>query len=81
MDLSQEKDLFNGILVTGILGRKSIYFESSDYPKVINFCGIVFFAIWRSEKMQFCEINFFNWSKSYRRKLMVVSLTQETLYL
>ena len=26
--------------------------------------------------MQFCEINFFNWSKSDRRKLMVVSLTQ-----
>ena len=26
--------------------------------------------------MQFCEINFCNWSKSDRRKLMVVSLTQ-----
>ena len=55
--------------------QMTIYFGSSDYPKVINFCGIFFcVAIWRSEKMQFCKINFCNWSKSDRRKLMVVSL-------
>ena len=42
--------------------------------RVINFCGIFFILL--SKKMQFCKINFFNWSKSDRRKLMVVSLTQ-----
>ena len=46
--------------------QMGIYFGSSDYPKVINFCGIVFFfvAILRSEKMQFCEINFCNIGKN-----------------
>ena len=48
--------------------QMTIYFGSSDYPKVINFCGNVFFF--------FCHLEDEKMSKSDRRKLMVVSLTQ-----
>ena len=56
----------------------TIYFVSSDYPKVINFCGIVLFFLPLGclKKCNFAKLIFAIGQNLIGQKFMVVSLTQ-----